>query len=447
MRDPDAAIEFEADRVIRRLRSPLTDSHFLHSAMAQTWVRQRQLVDFELIDESTVQAPCLAFVSHPPEWCDAQLYDAAELTLALAASAVDAGYELKDASAWNVIFDGTKPIFCDLLSIVPLTLRNWWAFGQFARHFVLPLLVARHRGMPASQTFLLRRDGITPELAAQLLGWRRYDPRYFPLLARARSGQQQRLIAAATSGATDAAELRRFRSGLHASAAWMLRGAAPLAGMRCSRPGWADYEISRVHYSEPALAAKRQTVERWMNEIRPLWALDLGCNSGEFTSIALAGGASVVAVDADHDAVQALYRRHRAQPRVYPVLTPIDDLRGGRGWASDEIPSLLDRMLHRHFDVVLALALVHHLAVACSVPLLDIARLLYRLTQRWLVVELIEHDDRQFQLLCGLHRRSADGLGALAQLQALRAAGFTDRASVELPGGGRRLWLLEREGA
>ncbi len=445
MRDPDGAIEFESHRVIRRLRAPLTDAHFLHSATAQIWVQERRLVDFEFVDAVTVQAPRLAFVTHPSEWCDAQLYDAAELTLGLAGSAVEAGYELKDASAWNVLFDGTQALLCDLLSIVPLTQRSWWAFGQFARHFVLPLLVARHRGMPASQTFLIRRDGITPELASQLLGWRRYDPRYFPLLARSHLDQQHRLVAAPTPATAELDDLRRFRAGLHASAAWMLRGAVPRPATRRLRPGWADYERSRAHYSEAALTAKRQTVERWLAEIKPLWALDLGCNSGEFSSLALAGGASVVAVDADHDAVQDLYRRHRAQPRIYPVLTAIDDLRGGRGWASAELPSLLDRMLDRRFDVVLALAIVHHLAVACSVPLLEIARLLHRLTQRWLIVELIDHDDRQFQLLCGVHHRSAEGLGALAQLDALRAVGFTDRSCVDLPGGGRRLWLLERE--
>ena len=111
MRDPDAAIRFEADRVVRMLHQPLPEEHFLHSVLAQRWVNAGVLVAFEHVGSREISAERLPFVTYPVDWCDAQLFAAAQLTLDLQREAIASGFDLKDASAWNVLFAGTRPVF------------------------------------------------------------------------------------------------------------------------------------------------------------------------------------------------------------------------------------------------------------------------------------------------------------------------------------------------
>ena len=158
MRDPEAGIRFESDIVVRDLYEPLPVDHFLHHELARRWVSSGKLIPFELRGTTQVVGRRLPFVSQPSEWTSAQLYMAARLTLDLQCAAVDHGFDLKDASAWNVIFDGTRPVFCDLLSFTSLAYRQWWAFGQFSRHFLLPLLASHRVGFRAGESFLVWRD-------------------------------------------------------------------------------------------------------------------------------------------------------------------------------------------------------------------------------------------------------------------------------------------------
>ena len=106
MRDPQSCLAIEPDHVVRKLREDLIQSHPLQSVEARQWSADGLLIPFDWLDARRLVSPRIAFVSSPEEWCDEQLFAAAQLTLTLLerANAVDA--DLKDASAWNVIFDG-----------------------------------------------------------------------------------------------------------------------------------------------------------------------------------------------------------------------------------------------------------------------------------------------------------------------------------------------------
>ncbi|QEL54994.1 hypothetical protein [Chromobacterium paludis] len=116
MRDPQGSIRFEQDQAIRSLRTPLTDSHFLKTHHARKLVEQGALLDFQFHDAQTITSPRLPFISYPHEWSQSQLYDAARLTQDINRDLAENGWELKDASAWNILFQGCQPVFCDHLS-------------------------------------------------------------------------------------------------------------------------------------------------------------------------------------------------------------------------------------------------------------------------------------------------------------------------------------------
>lgn len=440
MRDPAARLVMEADRVVRVLREPLAPDHFLYSPLARKWRDRGDLVEFEIVDERTVSARRVPFVGLPTEWCDLQLFRAAELTLRLQREAVEAGHDLKDASAWNVIFDGGRPMFCDLLSFDPLTHKRWWAAGQFARHFILPLLLSSRRGLPAHKSFQAWRDGVPHEVARRMLGPSRFLTRYWPLVAGAdQSAVSPDAIGARAAEAVD--DILRFRAGLDSSLDWMLRGVDPRR--RLPDPStWGNYVCERGHYTDADLAAKRERVARWTRDLAPARVLDLGCNSGEFSRLAAAeSGAEVVGVDLDHGAISRAVAQ--ASDRISFVVAPLDDLRGGYGWNAQEHPGLPQR-LRGHADLTLMLALVHHLLLAASIPMAAVAAFAAACTRRWLVVELISPQDNQIGVMQAQRART-DAYPALEdQLAHFLSVGFMVREKLPLPTGTRELFLLEQ---
>lgn len=447
MRDPAAGLRFEADRVLRDLRAPLGSDHFLRSDLSGRWVAEGRLVAFEWLDERQIAALRLPFVSQPSEWCDAQLLSAARLTLDLQRQAVAEGYDLKDASAWNVLFDGCRPVFCDLLSLNRLTDREWWAFGQYARHFMLPLLASRQAGLRAHESLAIWRDGMPVTTARRMLGWRGMLSRYGALLAGSR-GDAHSSVAVQQARARPIPEVQAFRQRLHATMDWQLDGLASVAASTAASAsptsaGWAGYQEDRPHYGGESLSVKRRLVSEWLARSAPSWVLDLGCNTGEFSELALAAGAQVIALDADHDSIQRLFLAHADNARLHPLVAPLDDLRGARGWAAREHPGL-DQRLESSADLVLMLALIHHLAIGAAVPLEEVARFAHRCTRGLLVVELLESTDSQLVALCRQRQRLPEEFTLAHQREAFLAAGFSVVEEHRLEGAARSLLLLSR---
>ena len=435
MRDPQASLVWHQKQVLRNLREKLPADHPLRTEQAKLWAAEGLLIPFDWQDSQTLCSPRISFVTSPEEWCDAQLFDAACLTLELLERANAAAADLKDASAWNVVYSGCKPVFVDLTSLEPLQTHAWWAAGQFVRHFVSPLWLAQGTGLNACNTFRMARDGASPEWVRKTLGWRRFFSRCWPLVADSRSTAEMRLAGPVL------ANTPAYRKRLIASLRWMLDGLQP----RLNRSStWSNYTSDRGHYSSVAITEKREHVIRWLQLIRPEWTLDLGCNTGEFSQAALDAGSKVIALDADHEAVQAMYMQHKLEEKLFPVLVPLDDIHSGRGWGGQEHAGLASR-LESSADVVMMLALLHHLSIASAVGLEHVARFAAECTRHWLIVEWLAPSDPQVIHLCAQRRRCTEEFSVNLQRQVFVDAGFLVKQEHSLAGGHRFLALLEKQ--
>jgi SAM-dependent methyltransferase len=207
--------------------------------------------------------------------------------------------------------------------------------------------------------------------------------------------------------------------------------------------GWSGYEDDRPHYAGESLRKKRAIIDEWLARIRPKWVADFGCNTGEFSRMAAEQGAHVVALDADHESIQHLYRTSAPHWHLYPVVAQLDDIGAGRGWAGIEHPGLAQR-LHGRFDVVMMLALIHHLVVGASIPLSAIAAFARACTREWVIVELIDETDPQLVTLCAQRQRTSSEFGASRQRAAFVDAGFQVEAEAELSPAKRTLVLLRK---
>ncbi len=147
-RDPAGSLRIHGEDVLRTVhpRYALESLRFLQSDLARRWTGEGHLVASEVVSAEEdqpllLQHPRVFFPSYPWEWTPSQWVAAAELTLELCGQLLHEGWILKDATPLNILFDGSRPVFVDLLSIERRDPRSplWLAYGQFARTFLLPL--------------------------------------------------------------------------------------------------------------------------------------------------------------------------------------------------------------------------------------------------------------------------------------------------------------------
>ncbi len=336
----------------------------------------------------------VGFISYPYEWCFSQLKAAGLATLKIQKTALEYGLSLKDASAYNIQFHQGRPILIDSLSFeVYAEGKPWTAYRQFCQHFVAPLALMAYRDIRLNQLLRVYLDGVPLDLAGRLLPWRtRLMP---PLLLHIhlQAAAQKRYADRALDQKTAARPVSRVGLlGLIDSLETCLRG-LKLPPMRTE---WGDYYAS-TNYTLAAQDEKATLVRAFLERIQPEVVWDLGANTGRYSRLASERGISTLAFDLDAGAVEANYLRCVADQEAHllplglDLTNPSPDL----GWRNHERASLHARA---NADAILALALIHHLAIGNNVPLAELARFFSDLGE-WLIVEFIPKNDTQVQKL------------------------------------------------
>jgi hypothetical protein len=330
------------------------------------------------------QVPML---SYPYEWCFSQLRDAALVTLRVQRRALEFGMWLKDASAYNIQFLAGRPVLIDTLSLEPYTPRPWLAYRQFCQHFYAPLLLAARDSRLArmQQIFV---DGVPIGLASGLLprsSWLRAGP----LLHLHLHAVGERRWAASNGRAPG---LDQRSSSPRAALALVDSLERAIDGVRWSpRSNWTSYYDDQASYAPESFAHKVNVVTQWLERVRPSRLWDLGANTGYFSKLSARQGALTLALDADPACVEALNQDTKREniggllPLVYDLTNPSPAI----GWANEERMTLEER---GPADMVVALALVHHVSIGNNVPLTAFADYLARLGRR-VIVEFVPKSD------------------------------------------------------
>lgn len=374
------------------------------------------------------------FISYPYEWCFTQLKDAALATLEIQEKALRRGMSLKDASAYNIQFHLGKPILIDTLSFERFEVtRPWVAYRQFCRHFLAPLALMSQRDPSFGLLARVHIDGVPLSLASQILPWR--TRLSFPLLTHIHlhASAERRFAGADARGSR-----RKMSLSSHLGLVDNLWRAIDNMSAPKSRSNWERYDEFH-QYGEAAYTSKRELVARFLERAKPETVWDLGANVGEFSRIASAQGAMTIAFDYDHGAVERNYAdvRKNREERLVPLVLDLTNPSPALGWAHTERASLLER---GPADMVLALALVHHLAIGNNVPLPELARFLSK-CGRWAIVEFVPKQDPQVEKLLAnrvdiFQDYSREGF------EAAFGSEFTLHESETIPGTDRVLYLM-----
>jgi ribosomal protein L11 methylase PrmA len=377
------------------------------------------------------------FVSYPYEWSFSQLRDAALLTLEIQRRALEYGMTLKDASAFNVQFQRGRPVWIDTLSFeIRREGQPWVAYRQFCQHFLAPLALVAHVDPRLGALSREHLDGVPLDLASALLPARAWLDPHLLVHLRIHARFQRRHAGRADAGVRARRVDRRGLLGLVAA----LESAVRRLRWRPRASPWADY-YAGDSYAEEAARERRTRVAAWIEKMRPPALLDLGANTGAMSRLASGRGIPTVALDADPACVEAAYREARdaGDAHLLPLVVDLTNPSPALGWANEERSPIGERFRAR---AVMALALVHHLALANNVPLPRVAAWLAGLGEE-LIVEFVPKSDPKAQLLLATREDvfpdyARDGFerAFAARFETLEVAG--------LPGSERVLYRMRR---
>ncbi|UCH93236.1 MAG: class I SAM-dependent methyltransferase [Candidatus Aminicenantes bacterium] len=421
--------------------------HLMNSGLYQKLVDLGLLIPHQEVDlpyalpekgYKILQPRFIPFISYPYEWCFSQLKDAALTTLALQKIAFQYGMTLKDSSAYNIQFLEGKPVLVDTLSFEKYREGEpWVAYRQFCQHFLAPLALMSLKDIRLGQLLRVYIDGIPLDLAALLL----------PLSARFNLSLSMHIYL--HSKTQKRWEHKTLPQKPHKFSRLGFLGIIDSLESAVKKlkwvPGgtqWDDY-YQDANYSPAAMNHKKVILSEWVEQVNPAVVWDLGANIGRFSRIAADKGILTISFDMDPAAVEKNYlqAKEKGESRILPLLLDLTNPSPGIGWENLERSSFMER---GPVDLILSLALIHHLAISNNVPLGKLASFFSRLCC-WLVMEFVPKSDSQVQRLLATREDIFQNYTQEA-FETGFSRYFSIQASAKIKDSERTLYLLKRIG-
>jgi hypothetical protein len=414
-RDPAGHIFTVGDKLYRQVNAAGQADYDLtmSSGLYDHLVKDELLVPHKEVKQTgsgsdvykVIQPERIPFISYPYEWTFSQLKDAALLTLKIQKIALEHGMILKDASAYNVQFIGRRPVFIDTLSFKKYESGEAWeGYRQFCEHFLAPLALARYSSYDALKLLRVELEGLTLELATKLLPKRaRLHGGLFSHLYLHNASQKkyQNIAAEKGTGSVKQRKVSPFAlQGIISSLESSVKKLRPPQ----QKTEWGDY-YTFTNYSEEGFEYKRTLVKQMLDSVKPkpqmVW--DMGANNGEFSVIAADSDVYTVAMDIDPLAVERNYRakaNDQQKANMLPLVQDCINPSPANGFMGKERDSLFER---GPADVVMALAIIHHLAIGRNVPLERLAELFAQLGKH-VIIEFVPKGDSKVDILLASRR-------------------------------------------
>ena len=407
-RDRRGRIFYVDDRVLRTVMPVgLDDYEFVRATgIIDSLVTSGELIGETVVDTSLLgehgsgaslllEHPRLPFISYPYEWSFSALQAAALLHLDIQLAALKKDVTLTDATAYNIQFVGPKPIFIDSLSFRRYTDGEYWAgHRQFFEQFVNPLLLRSVVGIPHNAWYRGALEGISAEDLSHVLPWT--SRLSWNVLTNV--FLQARLQRMSSSGnAIEKAKARKlprigFEQILHGLRKWI----AGLEPKTSGKTVWEDY-ASNNSYADEEVVNKRNFITDFVSETKPQLILDIGCNTGDYSAVALENGAGLaIGFDFDHGALDYGFRRARRESLNFlPLHLDAANPSPSQGWLQVERQGFQERAKG---DAVMGLALIHHIAIAKNLPLVQVIGWLVDMAPQG-VIEFVPKTDPMVQRL------------------------------------------------
>lgn len=403
-RDPSGFL-FTKDNTLYRQVNKRYREHFdflISSGLYKHLTEKQMLVahkevplsKFKVTDDAykIIQPEEIPFISYFYEWSFSQLKAAALLTLEIAQQSLTYEMILKDATAFNIQFIGSRPILIDTLSFEKYEEGSpWIAYRQFCQHFLAPLSLARYQDLRMAKILRVFLDGVDLDLASKLLpGKTKFN---FGILSHLHihAGQQKKHSDPTVKLSPPRLPRRSLLALLD-----NLKNTISSLNLPEEKTQWSDY-YDQTNYTLDSMKEKEKIVERLLKRINPSVVWDLGANTGRFSEIAAKRASYTLAFDVDAMAVEKLFLKLKKDnnEKILPLVMDLSNPSTDCGFAQNERLSLAER---GPADCAMALALIHHLCITHNIPLASLAQYFSGLS-KYLIIEFIHKDDSQVKKL------------------------------------------------
>ncbi len=383
-RDPSGFLFVRDGKLYRQVNSVYKDHYdrLINSGLYENLLKNGLLVPHEEVDVDShvsespykvIRPERIEFISYPYEWCFSQLKDAALALLEIQRESLRHGMTLKDCPAYNIQFNKGKPVLIDTLSFEIYTQNQPWSgYRQFCQHFLAPLALMSYRDVRLNQLSRIYLDGVPLDLAARLLPAKAHLNLNLLLHIFMHAGSLKRYADRATDKKALVKPINKNSfAGLIDSLDTCIRSLA----WRPTGNDWHGYYSDDSLFPDEYMDRKKQLVSEMLDRLKPASVWDLGANTGRFSRLASEMGIFTLSLDSDPACVESNYSavRRSGETHILPLVIDLTNPSPGIGWENDERPALWHR---GHAQTVLALALVHHLAISNNLPLDRIADIL-----------------------------------------------------------------------
>lgn len=377
----------------------------------------------------------IPFVSYPYEWCFSMLKDAARLTLDLLIEALDEKMTLRDATPYNVQWQGTQGVFIDTPSFGEGQPGVWMGYSQFCQLFLYPLMLQAYRDVDFRPLLRGSLDGIPPDQCRAMMSSRDLVRPGVLMHVHLHASLQSRPATSGTDLRQEIADAGFHEELLKANARKMRRLVERLQWRR-GRTAWSDYGTGES-YDEQEQEQKAAFVRKAVASRSRRLVWDLGCNIGVYSRIAAENSDYVVAADADGLAIERLYHSLSQEEcrKILPLVVNVADPPPALGWRGTERKSLPER---GRPDLVLGLAVLHHICITANIRVPEFLGWVADLGAD-LVIEFPTRQDAMVQSLL-VHREDLYGDYDLAPFEAALKARFQVLERQELCQGRRILY-------
>lgn len=398
-RDPAGYIYYENNKVYRKINECYFNQYkyLIESNLYKNLEELEYIITHKEIKKTNkdiiLEVEKIPFISYPYEWCFEQLKDAALLTLNICKKSLEYNMILKDASSYNIQFLNGKPIFIDTLSFdFYQEGEPWGGYGQFCRHFMVPLILMSY--VDENLNCMLKNyiDGIPVEIANNILKGRG------GFTARQHIKWHSKSISKYNDNSKQTKKISLSKQNLINMIDMMIRQIEKLKTKSIDTE-WGTY-YDNTNYTELADKRKIELVEKCLEKINIKdkdVIFDLGANDGKYSRIAAKLGAKTISFDIDTNAVSQNYKtiKLNKEKNILPLILDCTNPSPDLGFALEERLGITKRGNRK---CVMALAFIHHMAISNNVSFDMIASWFSKLGE-YLIIEFVPKSDSQVQKL------------------------------------------------
>ena len=360
-----------------------------NNLFVETWISDTKIEGYDLV----LEHKNITYWNYPYEWSFNMLKDAAKAVLDVNIIANKYGYELFDVHAYNVVFDMATPKYIDFGSLFKIDPKNgkcWSGYLNFYNSFYMPLYLYKKGFSDLSQSLSLYNGFFNNKDFFKL----RY--KYLGLFGSKISG----LFYKAFDNSRRLAVARHFRVidkyGKHKHINRLLKFKKTFQNKYNVKRAyrlinkikhssfdsyWKDYHTNINPESNDRFLRITDIIKTDLGDSNSL--VELASNQGKFANFVLANTQinELIATDYDKNALDVIYRNNKGSENVLPLL--YDFVRPNARSVDQKIQNRVKG------DIVMALAVTHHLILTQDIDLKHIFNVLKSHTKKYIVIEFM----------------------------------------------------------